>query len=106
MSATFKILDTSVFQRPICCLLLVTEACERRRPKGIGSCKPTQCAPRQMQGLKFHGKRDQAGQRYGLSRAEGAEGSRNVLKSTSKHNQSVGALIRAPLNTIHHLESS
>lgn len=36
----------------------------------------------------------------------GGAGSHNVLKSTSKRNHSVGALTRAPLNTIHHLESS
>lgn len=74
---------------------------------GAGSsCILTQQAPQQVRWWKFHGKRDQAGQRYGLSRAAGAEGSRNVLKSTSKRNHSAAALTRAPLNTMHHSESS
>lgn len=58
--------------------------------------------------------RDQTSKRYSLSvaavRGEGWGGrggdSHNVLKSTSKRNHSAGALTPAPLNTIHHLESS
>lgn len=59
---------------------------------------------------------DQTSKRYSLSVAVVERGreergglgadSHNVLKSTSKRNHSVGALTRAPLNTIHHLESS
>lgn len=107
-----------------CCLHLmsfhIVEACEgcSLGQKGAGGCcMSSKFAPQQVCYLKFHEKRgselnqiawilDQTSKRNSLS--GGKVHSHNVLKSTSssyKCDHLVRALMRAPLNTIHHLES-
>lgn len=97
----------------------IVEACEEcslGQRGAAGCCMASKFAPQQVCYLKFHEKRglelnhiasilDQTSKRNSLSR--GKVHSHNVSKSTSssyKCDHLVRALMRPPLNTIHHLE--